>query len=44
VDIALYISLDQNVAPGGGDLLDALSLLDNPISHNPLFGSVSGAG
>src|SRR5215211_7302453 len=42
VNIALYISLDQIVAPGGGDLLDALSLLDIPITQNPLFGSVSG--
>ena len=44
VDIALYASLDQNVAPGSGDLLDAFSFLDNPISHDPIFGSVSGVG
>src|SRR5918998_706286 len=44
VDIALYTSLDQHIAPGSGDLLDALPLLDDPISHNPLFGRVSEVG
>src|SRR5918997_812144 len=44
VDVALYTSLDQHIAPSSGDLLDALPLLDDPISHNPLFGRVSEVG